>query len=143
MRNYKSGNPKIIANVCKDLSKGFSQTKIKSKQHLARETIKKIEVNNQQRIAVLKQELSEKYLDLSNEVLNYITRKKMADTSAHSLVSMGREAVYTSQLVKGEGLPEINITIPTNINELKSFILLQQNEKIAKDSNEEVNNEKK
>lgn len=67
------------------------------------ETIQKVQKENIQRIELQKQRIAEKCLDVSEMALQNVTKKKLQETSAHSLVSTAREATYTHFLSK-EGI---------------------------------------
>ncbi len=58
-------------------------------------TIEKIVKQDLVRIEALKKRIADKCLEISEKALNAITKDKLKDTSAHSLVSTAREATYT------------------------------------------------
>ena len=121
---YKSKNPDIYNPILLDLAHDKHIKSIENKHHLNYRTIKRIQKQNTAVIHVLKQELANQCIQNALKYDTFITKSKLERTSAHSLVAMKREEIYTNTMLQQQVQQERDLPpLVINLTDSRQVVL--------------------
>ena len=121
---YKSKNPDIYNPILLDLAHEKHITGLQKKYKLNYRTIKRIQKQNTSVIHVLKQELANQCVQNALKYDTFITKSKLERTSAHSLVAMKREEIYTSTMLQEQVQQERDLPpLVINLTDSRQVVL--------------------